>query len=116
MILYEIDVDSLWWVAANDSSEAFEIFRDELRNREISDEEVDDALDCLSLNPLTKWEAEAIIVVDEFGDATSSLWSMFMSMVRPGLVTCDFVRDNEEDPDEDAFSVLSRHGALDRGY
>lgn len=98
MKLYEIDIESLWWVAADDEFEAIEIMRDEIRNREFSDEEMDEALDNMIVKELEEEEAEMISVVDEYGSSMSSLWSMFLGCRDPGLVTCDFhLEDTEEE-------------------
>lgn len=101
MKLYEVDITSLWWIAAEDEFEATNLLRDELVYREISDEEMDEALDDLIINELTQDEAEMITVVDEYGSATSSLWALFMVMLSPGVITSDFDPDQLLDEDYD---------------
>lgn len=100
MNLYEIDVGSLWWIAAEDEFEAIEILREEFRNREVSDEEMDDALDDMIVKELSQDEAETINVVDEYGSAVSSLWAMFLTSYESGLITSDF---HLEDMGEEDF-------------
>jgi hypothetical protein len=97
MKLYEVDIKSLWWVAADDEFEAIEIMRDELRNREVSDEDIDEAIDDMIVKELGKDDAEMISVVDEFGSTMSSLWSMFLSCRGPEVVTCDFTLEDLEE-------------------
>ena len=86
MKLYEVDIKSLWWVAADDEFEAIEIMRDELRNREVSDEDIDEAIDDMIVKELGKDDAEMISVVDEFGSTMSSLCSMILSCIGSEVV------------------------------
>jgi hypothetical protein len=98
MKLYEIDIGSLWWLAADDEFEAMEIMRDELRMREIGDEEMDEVLEDLTVVELRQEEAEMISVVDDIvGDSMDSLWAMFLLTREPSLITSDYHRDEDEE-------------------
>jgi len=96
MKLYEIDINSLWWVAAVDEFEAMEIMRDELRMREIGDEEMDEVLEDLIISELSQEEAEMISVLDDTGDSMESLWTKFSAALEPSLITSDYHKEEEE--------------------
>ncbi len=94
MRLYEIDITSLWWFAADDEPEAMGYLREELYNREVSDEDIDDAMENLIVNELAQDEAEMIGVEDE------SLWFEFVTAMDPGLLHTDYYRNDEDDEEE----------------
>lgn len=93
MKLYEIDIKSLWWIAAADEMEAMDFFRDEMVVLEVSDSDMDDAMKKLTISELLQDEAE-IIDVGEFS-IYDSLWSMFESSNGPGLIHSDFYQEDE---------------------
>ena len=90
MKLFEIDIGSVWWFAAEDDFEAMELFREELWSREFSEYEIDSAMDDLTIKELDKYEAEAVDVVDEFGTTLYSLWNLFCSTKYSGFIDTDF--------------------------
>ncbi len=100
MKLYEIDIGSLWWFAADDEFEAAELMREEIVNMEMSDAELDDAMEDMIVREIDHDEAAAISVVDEYGSSMSSLWAMFKVCHEPQLITSDF---NLEDLEGEEF-------------
>lgn len=109
MRLYEIDITSLWWMAAEDELEAMAFLREELYNREVSEEEMDIIMDDLTVKELPKEEAEMISVIDEFGSpSVNSLWEMFSTSREPGLLHSDFCKEEEGEEEE----VSNEFGSL----
>jgi hypothetical protein len=100
MRLYELDIGSLWWVAAEDDFAATDILRDELVQREIGDEEMDEAMDDLIIRELEEEDANLINVVDEFGSSMTTLWDLFLGAREPELLTSDFHLEDLEDEEE----------------
>ncbi len=96
MKLYEIDIMSLWWVAAADEMEAMDLLREELFTIEVSEEEMDGVMNDLTIKELAQEEAETIGVYSDCGDL-SDLWSMFAGMFGSGLVYSDYHREEEEE-------------------
>ena len=96
MRLYEIDINSLWWVAAEDEMEAISTLRDELFSREVSEEEMDSVMEELELRELHKEEAELIDVLDD-----DTLWTFFQARFDSGLIYTDYYVENDEDTYDD---------------
>ena len=103
MRLYEIDINSLWWFAADDEMEAMSMLRSELQNLETSEEELDDIMDSLIINELPQDVAETVSVIDSIDSAQDTLWDMFMSTHTPGLVYSDYHPLDEDDEESDDF-------------
>ena len=107
MRLYEIDITSLWWVAAEDEMEAMNLLREELYVMECSEEEIDDVMDDLIIKEVTQDEAETVEVIDT---DMKSLWSMFSPSAGSGLVYTDYRPDDL--PAEDDEDMYREEGSL----
>lgn len=100
MRLYEININSLWWVAAEDEMEALSILRGELFDREVSEEEMDSVMEELELSELEQEEAELIDVLD-----VDTLWTFYKARFDSGLIYTDYYAEDEDDelPYSDEF-------------
>ena len=91
MKIFELNISSVWWFAAEDEWAATEMLREELRCREISDEDLDDCMSQLRVCEVNQDEASSIMIVDEYGSAMSSLWDSFENSIFPGILHTDLV-------------------------
>jgi len=113
MNIYEIEINGfLWWVAAEDQEQATNILVEELETREISDEEIDEALEELHLIKVDPIDAETMDIVDEYGDSMYTLWDMFLryeGVGEAGLLHTDFSMEEDDSfyIDEDTYMDLS---------
>ena len=96
MRLYEIDIESLWWIAAEDEMEAISIMRDELFTREVSEEEMDSVMEELEVRELKQEEAELIDILDD-----ETLWTVFKAGFDSGLLHTDYYVEDEDAYDDE---------------
>lgn len=97
MRLFEIHaVESTWWVAAEDEGEVLTYLRDEMNNLEISEEEIDEALEEPDIVELTKDYAKLIDIVDEFCDSLYTVWDLYVRHGGAGVVHSDFIEERED--------------------
>ena len=105
MRLYEIDITSLWWIAASDEMEAMNVLREELYVLEVPDEEMDAVMDDLLIREVYQDDAETISVPDDGDCSEDSLWNLYLLMPDAGVVYTDYHRDEDEDEDEDEEEI-----------
>jgi len=104
MILFQVTIKGYkWWIAAEDESDVFTYLRDDLYCKELSDEEIDEALEDPDVRKLTKRQAMSIDIVDEFGDKLYSVWNLFEGFGGVGVMESDFNNKPKEDEDLDDF-------------
>ena len=88
MFIYEISVDSKWWVSANDEFDAIEVFKDELC-ASLPEVDQESILEDLSIRRIYAKEASSILGRNYFSEEMS-IQEMFSVSPIPELLYTDF--------------------------
>lgn len=100
--IYEVQAKGFtWWISADDEFEVLPLLRESLFDLELSDEEIDEALQSPRISEISHNEASTIEVVDEYGDSMYSVLDLFLRMSGKGVLTTDFRQDLMDEEDED---------------